>query len=159
MGQVSWSNPRKKLLCGIAALSLVLISVLPAQAQAAPAPESSVVPQDYCHQSLDGVLSKGKRAVAIKGEEDGILTNHLKPKSLVDVVLTFRDAQDSMTKSRVVAEMAKVLSICQGPGKNYTVTLETELLDALRIDSAKGSGAVTLLLRAPGDTKRAVVAK
>lgn len=105
-------------------------------------------------------VKSGKRAVSINVDARTGLEGHAKPGSLVDVALTWVNA-DGELKSCIIGQKARVLSyggktditVQTGgaPRVEQTITLEVEPEEALKVITAKELGLLSLLMRDPGD--------
>lgn len=114
-------------------------------------------------------ITPGMRAVTIKIDSQSGLEGWAHPGTRVDVALTYVN-QEELT-SKVIVQNAKVLSfdgdsrpaherfgVASNNGKatnGKTLTLEVSPGDALKIQTSKRVGSLSLLLRAPEDDKAA----
>lgn len=106
-------------------------------------------------------LKQGFRAVTIEGDASMIVEGHVTPGSKVDVLLTYLKVDTRTTK--IIVQNATVLSLggkVEIPENNFggvivpsssTVTLEVTPTDALKIQTAKTMGRLSLILRPAED--------
>lgn len=125
--------------------------------------------QKVTTQSLD--VTPGMRAVTIQVDAESGIEGFVRPGTRVDVVLTYM--VDSNLTSKVIVQNVRVLSaggesrvdsetVGEGRGRGKarsvpTVTLEASPADALKIQTSKQLGSLSLMMRAPEDEKAASV--
>ncbi len=113
-------------------------------------------------------LTKGFRAVSIEVDAVSGIEGHALPGTRVDVVLTYMRKDDALT-SKVLVQNARVLSyggddkpiaeraFMQNARRSMqsesTITLETTPQDALKIETAKQLGHLSLFMRAGDDNQ------
>ncbi len=118
--------------------------------------------------SMQLPLTPGMRAVSIEVDATAGLEGHALPGTKVDVVLTFHE--DQKLTSKVIVQNARVLSyggdatvpakrgpvdkLVGTPGKTLTLEVSTE--DALKVQTARQMGRLSLIMRAPEDEKTLV---
>lgn len=119
--------------------------------------------KDITNTSLP--LGPGNRAVSIEVDDTSGLEGHALPGTKVDVVLTFYEETNLVSK--VIVQNARVLSYggdttlvgnrTYQPGANRrtsrTMTLEVSPRDALQISTARQLGRLSLLMRGADDEK------
>lgn len=109
-------------------------------------------------------LTPGMRAVSIEVDATQGLEGHALPGTRHDLVLTYRESGE--LTSKILVQNVKVLSYGgewtpynqggRGPGRmrrtpSRTITLEVSPQDALKVETARGLGRLSLLMRAPED--------
>ncbi len=112
-------------------------------------------------------LSPGMRAVSIEVDETTSVEGFARPGTRVDVTLTYRNPKNKSLETRIIVHNARVLSLGGDPtvlsaGKGpearksqprrTTLTLEVTPEEALVIQTAKQSGRLGLIMRAPDDS-------
>ncbi len=118
---------------------------------------------------IDNLLPEGHRAVTIEVDATAGVEGWATPSTHVDLFLTYLDSQDGQNKTTVAVEDAVVLSYNGGTEKNVsseagrqvsktisstaTVTLAVPFDDALKIQTARAMGRLTLALRNVNDVK------
>lgn len=107
-------------------------------------------------------LAKGHRAVTIELDATGSLEGHALPGTRVDVVLTY--LKGGQRTSKVIVQNASVVSFGgmtkgnfnQGTGvqprSDVTITLDVIARDALKIQTAKSMGLLSLQMRPQDET-------
>jgi len=116
--------------------------------------------------ALSARLDNGRRAVTIPVDEINSQSGLLEPGDRIDLYVSFMDRRKRMTMPllqavRVLAtgpQTAPGQEADGGPRTYSTVTLETSPADAVRLVAARQAGALTALLRPPGDDLPAVAA-
>ena len=118
-------------------------------------------------------ITSGMRAVTITVNSQSGLEGWARPGSRVDVALTFKSEKDEgELTSKVIVQNARVLSFDGSAdeedrgsrlrgrrtraGKS-TITLEVSPEDALKVQTSRQMGTLSLLMRAPEDDKAASV--
>jgi pilus assembly protein CpaB len=132
-------------------------------------------PLRYSQISKDPVvtslpLSPGMRAVSIEVDETTSVEGFARPGTRVDVTLTFKNDKTKALETRIIVQNARVLSLGGDPTvqpdalknnksspKRTTLTLEVTPEEALIIQTARQTGRLGLLMRAPEDTSVAPV--
>ncbi|MCB0317989.1 MAG: Flp pilus assembly protein CpaB [Bdellovibrionales bacterium] len=107
-------------------------------------------------------LTPGNRAVTIEVDAISGLEGHALPGTRVDIVLTYNS--DGNLTSKVIVQNARVLSyggdqtpvgqrmaISQPMAPKRTITLDVSPQDALKIQTSRQLGRLSLLLRSPDD--------
>jgi len=111
-------------------------------------------------------LTPGMRAVSIEVDATSSLEGHALPGTRVDVVLTHH-GEDQKLISKVIVQNARVLSAGGDvtplrdrspvdkpvPNAVKTITLEVSTEDALKIQTARQMGRLSLIMRAAEDVK------
>lgn len=119
--------------------------------------------ENLSNQASQGsfALAKGHRAISIEGDSTSIVEGHVLPGSRVDVILTYVKA--GVKTSKIIVENAKVLSLggrtqgLEDPTRGVivpsssTVTLDVVSRDALKIQTAKSMGRISLMMRSLDD--------
>jgi pilus assembly protein CpaB len=112
---------------------------------------------------IDNLLPEGHRAITIEVDATGGVEGWATPGAHVDLLLTYLDAEDNLTKTRVAVEDAVVLSYNRnmerrGNGETdgavgrsvsqiATVTLAVPFEDSLKIQTARRIGTIAMILR------------
>jgi len=129
------------------------------------------VPIQRMHLSREGLLSSlaltpRNRAVSIEVDETAGLEGHALPGTKVDVVLTFQE--EGQLISKVIVQNARVLSYggdtstaadrselaggeMRGRRTSRTITLDVSPKDALQITTARQLGRLSLIMRSADD--------
>lgn len=128
------------------------------------------VPIQRMHLSREGLLSSlaltpRNRAVSIEVDETSGLEGHALPGTKVDVVLTFQEGGQLVSK--VIVQNARVLSYggdtstaadrtevgaeMRGRRMSRTITLDVSPKDALQITTARQLGRLSLIMRSADD--------
>lgn len=107
-------------------------------------------------------LTPGNRAVSIEVDDTSGLEGHALPGTKVDVVLTY--SQGGVLQSNIIVQNARVLSYGGDttPGGSIikehrptkvsrTMTLDVATQDALKIQTARQMGRLSLIMRSPDD--------
>ncbi len=107
-------------------------------------------------------LTPGNRAVSIEVDDTSGLEGHALPGTKVDVVLTY--SQAGVLQSNIIVQNARVLSYGGDttPGGSIvkehrptkvsrTMTLDVATQDALKIQTARQMGRLSLIMRSPDD--------
>lgn len=114
---------------------------------------------------LVDLLPPGHRAVTIEVDSTSGVEGWARPGVHVDVLVTYRDQEDSKTKTQIAIEDAVVLSYngetkvtgrsetVSRITKTGTVTLAVPVIAALKLQNAVAMGRVSLMLRSTGDLK------
>ncbi|MCS6961583.1 MAG: Flp pilus assembly protein CpaB [Deltaproteobacteria bacterium] len=117
-------------------------------------------------------LNPGMRAVSIEVDETTSVEGFARPGTRVDVTLTFRNDKTNSLETRIIVHNARVLSLGGDPTvfstaklnesrkanpRRTTLTLEVTPEEALIIQTARQSGRLGLIMRAPEDTSVAKV--
>jgi pilus assembly protein CpaB len=114
-------------------------------------------------------LTPGMRAVSIDVDATSGLEGHALPGTRVDVVLTYHE--DGKLTSKVICQNARVLSyggdVTPGTRRSpvekasaalsRTMTLEVSTEDALKIQTARQMGRISLIMRASDDVQASAV--
>lgn len=115
---------------------------------------------------ISRLLTPGHRAVTLDLKASDVVSGWASASAHVDVLLTYTDSQDAVKKTRVVVEDAVVLSysgsttksetadrdLLHSGGKMATVTVMVSKDDALKLQTARAMGKVSLALRNEDDT-------
>lgn len=107
-------------------------------------------------------VTPGNRAVTIEVDASASIEGYTTPGSIVDVVLTYYE--EGKLTSNVIVEGARVLSLGgdttpgekRRPGApviSSTITLDVATQDALKIQTARQMGRMSLMLRSDSDRK------
>lgn len=108
-------------------------------------------------------LKKGFRAITIEGDSTSIVEGHVLPGSRVDVILTYLKA--GVKTSKIIVQNVRVVSLggrvqaIEDPIRGVvvpsssTVTLEVMPKDALKIQTAKSMGRISLMMRSMDDAQ------
>jgi len=120
---------------------------------------------------LQELIPPNHRAVTIEVDATEGVEGYATPGAHVDVLLTFQDTSENRTVTRVAVEDAVVLSFNGRTrtvdtteagsriSRRSTVTLAVAQEDALKIQTARSLGRLTLALRSISDTVRSPVNK
>jgi pilus assembly protein CpaB len=114
-------------------------------------------------------LTPGMRAISIEVDATSGLEGHALPGTRVDVVLTFQE--EGKLNSKIIVQNARVLSyggdVTPGsrrspvekvsPSVSRTMTLEVSTEDALRIQTGRQMGRISLIMRSADDVTTAPV--
>lgn len=114
-------------------------------------------------------LTPGMRAISIEVDATSGLEGHALPGTRVDVVLTFQE--EGKLNSKIIVQNARVLSyggdITPGarrspvekvsPSVSRTMTLEVATEDALKIQTGRQMGRISLIMRASDDVQSAAI--
>lgn len=111
------------------------------------------------------LIPPGYRATTIEVDATSGVEGWATPGAHVDVLLTYQDQNDGMKKTQIAVEDAVVVSYNGQIAKHTTpeaptrvaqiatVTLAVPVLDAVRIQTARAMGRISLILRNTGDVK------
>lgn len=110
---------------------------------------------------LSSIISEGMRAVTVPVNTVNGVGGFVQPGDRVDLVLTSDDSDSGQTRSEIILEYVKVLSIDQEAGQLLqaatvadSVTLETDTDGARAITRALSVGSLSLILRHTDDKQR-----
>ncbi|MCB0346315.1 MAG: Flp pilus assembly protein CpaB [Bdellovibrionales bacterium] len=119
-------------------------------------------PQSTPGSAVSASIPQGYRAVTIEVDSVSGVEGFAQPGTSVDTVVSYIDPATGQRKAVVASQNAKVLSVggeTAGNGSAYsaqrgkkTVTLAVPVQEALKIDTARKMGAVSLLQRSNSDT-------
>lgn len=122
--------------------------------------------KDEISQSIR--ITRGMRAVTITVNSQSGLEGWARPGSRVDVALTYKSSKDDgELTSKVIVQNARVLSYDGSADEEdtrsslrgrrvatkSTITLEVTAEDALKVQTSRQMGTLSLLMRAPEDDK------
>lgn len=112
---------------------------------------------------IENLLPEGHRAITIEVDATGGVEGWATAGAHVDLLLTYLDAEDNLTKTRVAVEDAVVLSynrdtkrggngetdgaIGRSASQIATVTLAVPFEDSLKIQTARRIGTIAMILR------------
>lgn len=111
------------------------------------------------------LIPPGHRAITIEVDSEAGVEGWATPGAHVDVLLTYRDPEDNLNKTRVAVEDAVVLSYNGRTQKaqdqadvakvaaTSTVTLAVTAEDSLKMPTARAMGRISLVLRNTNDPK------
>jgi len=124
--------------------------------------ESKLAPQDVKNGGVIGVLTPGKRAMAVRVNEVVGLPGFVKPGDRVDIMVTMKNNWGKGKTTKTVLENTLVLATGKqmerrGPGEKpksvKVITFELTLKDAEKLALATSLGKLRLALRSPLNTK------
>ena len=127
-----------------------------------PMQKMNTTTQEQMPQIATIALTPGNRAVSIEVDDTSGLEGHALPGTHVDIVLTY--SQSGNLVSNIIVQNARVLSYGGDttPGSSIvkekrpthtsrTMTLDVATQDALKIQTARQMGRLSLIMRAPDD--------
>jgi len=126
--------------------------------------EQFVTPDDLtdrANEGLQGLMQKGKRAVALKVNADSAVGGFVLPHSRVDIVSVIR-RNDAETFSKIILQNILVLAVDQTQTRPddkqavvaNTVTVEVTPAQAEVLNLARELGSLSLILRSFGDEEK-----
>jgi len=124
--------------------------------------ETKLAPQDVLNGGVLGVMTPGKRAMAVRVNEVVGLPGFVKPGDRVDIMVTMKNNRGKGKTTKTVMENTLVLATGKqmerkGPGEKPTpvkvITFELTLKDAEKLALATSLGKLRLALRSPLNTE------
>jgi pilus assembly protein CpaB len=113
-----------------------------------PITESKLAPRDVTVGGVSAVLTAGKRAIAVKGDEVIGISGFIRPGNLVDVFVTLKDPKTKSEMTKLVLEKIHVLATGTeihdnekgdpSPVDVYTLEVTPEQGEKLALAAAKG---------------------
>jgi len=139
------SMPKGSFLNAEKLIDRVVISSLQ---QGEPIVEHRLAPENVTMGGVSAILSKGKRAVAVKGDKVIGISGFIMPGNRVDVLVTLTEPKTKLEKTKLVLENVPVLATGeqiennskgkQSPVDVYTLEVAPEDAEKLALAAAKG---------------------
>ena len=155
------SLPAGSFLTNEKLIGRVIVSPLK---QGEPIVEHLLAPKDVETGGVSAILSKGKRAIAVKGDKVIGISGFINPGNRVDVLVTLTDPKTKLEKTKLVLENIPVLAtgeqvVTDSKGKPSPVdvyTLEVTPEEGEKLSLAATKGKLQFALRNAMDSESVV---